>query len=351
MTSLELLAAFVVAVICGVVGHRSAASSRDARLSRLQEELARVQRTVQEQRRSAEDLCTRLEESEGHCKQLQRALVEIPEVAQRLAGTRDAREIPQKVLELVHEVFQPSYGVFYRVGPDSLVAIATRGECEYTVGHRVKHGEGVVGICALKQLPYTPDEVRFESGMARGTSLAAGVPEKGFSLCLPVTSGTRTLGVILIGPCKRPIPHWRELGRTIALITSVVITSATVLKEQKLLAKTDGLTGLLNRKHLLARVEELFAADPAPSSVGLFLFDIDHFKHYNDTNGHLAGDELLTALSRLLRDRTRDNELVGRYGGEEFLIVMPGVDREAALGASERVRAMIAGTAFPHGDK
>jgi diguanylate cyclase (GGDEF)-like protein len=187
--------------------------------------------------------------------------------------------------------------------------------------------------------------------MVRGTSLQVGVPAKGFSVCLPVTSGTRTLGVILIGPSRRPVPHWREVGRTIALITSVVITSATVLKEQRLLAKTDGLTGLMNRKHLLASAHELTAANPPPPCIAFFLFDVDHFKHYNDTNGHLAGDDLLVTLSRLLRERTRDNELVGRYGGEEFLMVMPGVDLEKALQAAERVRGMIARTPFPHADK
>src|SRR5262245_42578030 len=351
VTAVELIGALVGAAISGLVGHRMAASSRDAQVRKLQQGFARADQMLREQRRSAEELDARLQESENHRQQLQRALVEIPEVAQRLAATRDVREVPQKVLELVEEVYRPLYSAFYRVGPESLVAIAVRGECEWAVGHRVKAGEGVMGICAMKQLPYTPEEMRYESGMMRGTALKAGVPERGFSVCLPVTSGTRTLGVILVGPCERPIPHWREVGRTIALITSVVITSAAVLKEQRLLAKTDGLTGLLNRKHLLARVNELLGADPAPRSIGFFLFDIDHFKHYNDTNGHLAGDELLISLSRILRDRTRDDELVGRYGGEEFLMVMPDVDREGALRASERVRALIAGTAFPHGDK
>jgi len=351
-TSLELIGYLViVTALAGTLGYRVAAASRDARLRKLQQGLSRVDQTVQQQRRTAEELCARLESTENHCRQLERSLVEIPEIAQRLSATRDLRQIPEKALELVQEVFHPLYSVFYRAGRDGLVAAAVRGESEFAVGHRLKTGEGVAGWTAVKQLPYTPEDMRFESGVVRGTHLAQGVPEKGFSLCLPVTNGSRTIGVILIGPCERPIPHWREIGRTIALITSVVITSATVLREQRQLAKTDGLTGLMNRTHLLQRVQELLAADPGPRTLGFFLFDIDHFKRYNDTNGHLPGDDLLKSLSQILRENIREDELVARWGGEEFIMVMPNVEREEAFGAAERIRLLIAGTAFPHAEK
>jgi diguanylate cyclase (GGDEF)-like protein len=352
ISSLELVGyLLVVTALAGALGYRVAVASRAARLRKLQQNLSRVDQTVQQQRRTAEELCARLESTESRCRQLERSLVEIPEIAQRLSGTRDLRQIPEKALDLVQEVFQPLYSVFYRAGRDGLVAASVRGESEFAVGHRIKSGEGVVGWTAVKQPPYTPEDMRFESGVVRATHLARGVPEKGFSLCMPVTNGGRTIGVILIGPCERPIPHWREIGRTIALITSVVITSATVLKEQRLLAKTDGLTGLPNRSHLLQRVHELLTGDPGPPSVGFFLFDIDHFKKYNDTNGHLPGDELLKSLSQILRENIRDDELIARWGGEEFLMVMPNVDREEALGAAGRIRGLIAETPFPHAEK
>jgi diguanylate cyclase (GGDEF)-like protein len=352
VTSLELIGYLLaVTALAGSLGYRLAAASREARLRKLQQTLSRSDQTVQQQRRTAEELCARLESTEARCRQLERSIVEIPEIAQRLSAARDLRQIPEKALDLVQEVFQPSYSVFYRAGRDGLVAAAVRGESEFAVGHRIKTGEGVVGWTAVKQLAYTPDDVRFESGVIRGLHLAKGAPEKGFSLCLPLTNGGRTTGVILIGPCERMIPHAREIARTIALITSVVITGATVLREQELLAKTDGLTGLMNRSHLLHRVNELLAADPGPRALGFFLFDIDHFKAYNDTNGHLPGDDLLKALSRLLRENIREDELVGRWGGEEFIMVMPNVDREGALQAAERIRRLIAATPFPHAEK
>jgi diguanylate cyclase (GGDEF)-like protein len=352
ITSLELIGYLViVTVLSGVLGYRLAVSAGAARVRKLQQALSRSDQTVQQQRRTAEELCVRVESTEDRCRQLERSVVEIPEIAQRLSAIRDLRQVPEKALELVHEVFHPAYSVFYRAGRGGLVAAAVCGSSEIAVGHRVRTGEGVVGWTAVKQLPYTPEEMRFESGVVRGRHLANGAPEQGFSLCLPVTNGSRTLGVILIGPWEHPIPHWREIGRTIALITSVVITSATVLKEQKLLAKTDGLTGLMNRMHLLRRVHEILTSDSGPHSVGFFLFDIDHFKQYNDTNGHLPGDELLKSLSQILRENIRENELVGRYGGEEFIMVMPNVDRDGALMAAERIRTLIADTPFEHADK
>jgi len=341
----------MVAVLAGSLGYRIAAAACAARVRKLQGSLQRFAQGGQLQQRAAAELGARLDAAEARVRQLERSIVEIPEIAQRLSATRDLREIPERALDLVQEIFQPLYSVFYRSGRDGLVAAAVRGESEFAVGHRIRTGEGIVGWTAVKQLPYTPEDMRFESGVVRGTHLAQGAPEKGFSLCLPVTSGSRTLGVILVGPCERLIPHWREIGRTLALIASVVITSATVLKEQKLLAKTDGLTGLMNRTHLLERVKELLAADRGPRTLGVFLFDIDHFKHYNDTNGHLPGDELLKALSKLLRENIREGELVARYGGEEFIMVMPEVDRHEALGAAERIRRLIAEHPFAHADK
>jgi diguanylate cyclase (GGDEF)-like protein len=78
------------------------------------------------------------------------------------------------------------------------------------------------------------------------------------------------------------------------------------------------------------------------------LLDIDHFKHYNDTNGHLPGDDLLKRLGALLRENSRENEVVGRYGGEEFLVVMPATPKDVALRVAERIRSLIEGSPFEH---
>jgi len=87
------------------------------------------------------------------------------------------------------------------------------------------------------------------------------------------------------------------------------------------------------------------------SPISIFLFDIDNFKHYNDTNGHDEGDSLLKELSLLVREVTRKNSIIVRYGGEEFIIMLPGISKEDAFVYAERLREKVANHPFPHREK
>jgi len=82
----------------------------------------------------------------------------------------------------------------------------------------------------------------------------------------------------------------------------------------------------------------------------VFIFDIDHFKKYNDTNGHLAGDEILKGVSQVLRENLRPCDVACRYGGEEFIVAMPGARGNEGLAAAERIRAAIESTKFPRAE-
>jgi len=105
------------------------------------------------------------------------------------------------------------------------------------------------------------------------------------------------------------------------------------------MAITDGLTGLFNRMHLLSRFEEEFKrAKRLKNNLGCIMLDIDHFKSINDKHGHLTGDEVLREISLRLRNSIRIYDVLGRYGGEEFLIVLPDTDLENAKSLAERIR-------------
>jgi diguanylate cyclase (GGDEF)-like protein len=114
--------------------------------------------------------------------------------------------------------------------------------------------------------------------------------------------------------------------------------------ELETMAVTDAVTGLANRRYLMARAAEECARiprqrgrDPAKSGVGFIMADIDGFKSVNDTLGHLAGDEILRSVAERIRRVTRRYDIVGRYGGDEFLVVVPGTDFDETGAVAERV--------------
>lgn len=119
------------------------------------------------------------------------------------------------------------------------------------------------------------------------------------------------------------------------------------LDESLEMAVTDALTGLPNRRYAMSRLRqslESFARSGEPVSV--VLFDVDRFKPVNDTHGHQAGDAVLRGVAERMKAALRAVDVPGRYGGEEFMAVLPGADETAALDAAERVREAIAADLF-----
>lgn len=108
------------------------------------------------------------------------------------------------------------------------------------------------------------------------------------------------------------------------------------------LAITDGLTGLHNHRAFQDYLEEQFqVAMRNKQPLALLLMDVDHFKHYNDTYGHQAGDEVLRQVAQILQANVREGDFVARYGGEEFVVVLPRADWESAVAVAERLRRAV----------
>ena len=112
-------------------------------------------------------------------------------------------------------------------------------------------------------------------------------------------------------------------------------------------ADTDGLTGLYNHAFLMNTLEaEIARATRYGTALSIVMLDIDHFKKFNDTYGHQTGDAVLAQVSALTRLALRQTDTAGRYGGEEFMLVLPGTDHGGALNMAERIRALIEVTPF-----
>jgi two-component system cell cycle response regulator len=135
-----------------------------------------------------------------------------------------------------------------------------------------------------------------------------------------------------------------HVGQRIVQLQDELITAREALRFQ---ATHDFLTGARNRAEILETLRrELARSRREGSAVGVILLDLDHFKRVNDTWGHLAGDAVLQEAVKRLNSCVREYDAIGRYGGEEFLIVTPATDSMGALGQAERIRACIEATPF-----
>lgn len=120
-------------------------------------------------------------------------------------------------------------------------------------------------------------------------------------------------------------------------------------KSLGVLASIDSLTGIFNRRTLLDTLEqEILRAKRYSLSFGIIIFDIDYFKKINDSYGHPAGDKVLKIICDILKMHIRINDILGRYGGEEFLILLPEAELEHTMSAAEKVRTLLSDTPIPY---
>jgi diguanylate cyclase (GGDEF)-like protein len=177
------------------------------------------------------------------------------------------------------------------------------------------------------------------------------------AMALPFAIDPAQRGVFLLRRTREQPPLTPEdvafaeavIGAAVAVVQRAQVIETTRADNARLeqLATTDPLTQLLNRRALTERLTtEMERALRYDGSVALLLIDLDHFKRVNDTHGHLVGDAVLRDVSDLLLAAVRSSDMVGRYGGEEFLIVLPETDDEGAASFAERVRERVEAHAF-----
>lgn len=128
------------------------------------------------------------------------------------------------------------------------------------------------------------------------------------------------------------------LGHQFAL----ALRRVKLYEEVEVLATTDSLTGVHTRRYFLERFQEEFTRSIARKiDLSFLMVDVDHFKDFNDQYGHLVGDQILKGVGEILKSNVREIDVIGRYGGEEFAVVLPDTDRDGAQFAAERIRSAV----------
>jgi diguanylate cyclase (GGDEF)-like protein len=170
----------------------------------------------------------------------------------------------------------------------------------------------------------------------------------------PLKTEGRIVGILYVDDFKPRRYTTREISLLSLLSTfaAMAIEKTKLLESTRQLAITDELTGLYNHRHFRQQLNiEINRAERYGRSLSLMMIDIDYFKHYNDTNGHLKGNEVLKEVGRILKEISREVDIVARYGGEEFSIIMPETKRRRAFALSERLRKRIASHKFENANK
>jgi diguanylate cyclase (GGDEF)-like protein len=176
-------------------------------------------------------------------------------------------------------------------------------------------------------------------------------PVPGASSCVPLMVGGEVIGSVLV---SRPAPYSEAEEKRIRESVSQaapVLANLRNLAVAEIHAATDSLTGLPNKRSVTDALKRTFAqATMTKSPLGLLLLDLDHFKQVNDQHGHGAGDQVLASVGAALRSVLRVRDFAGRYGGEEFAVLLPDTGTPAALEIAERIRAAIAEITLPGTD-
>jgi diguanylate cyclase (GGDEF)-like protein len=267
----------------------------------------------------------------------------LPDVAdlmgQMLAASGRRTMVPV-ILKLAYELLEPEQAAVFVHRPDGKLALAEGIGLPETLarGAEVAPGEGRIGRLGKARRALAEAEFDAIEGAPEPASLAGLHVEVG----APILARDRLYGVIGVGRPRRRRAEAKTVVKMLADLSGLAIVQVEKLKAIQETANKDGLTGVFNKRHFQERLSaEIRRAERDGLGVSLFLLDIDDFKHYNDTNGHVAGDEVLKKMGQLLRGSVREDDIVARYGGEEFVILYPGASKALAYRLAQGLRRAV----------
>ena len=270
---------------------------------------------------------------------------EIPNIAKKMTEKLSQEAFPAIAVRSAKDFFQARQ-VGYLVPVDE----TTDYTLEVGVGYppdwlgkiRIKSDEGILGMAIQKKMVISRLDPLSTAGR-RLSNLSLEQLNATPDFVAPIFGMSGIVGALVVAGCPYSLEEERKYFAMIADFLSAAIRNASLIDTTITRTWADHLTGVSNRLHFLQRFEsEIRRTENYDQSLAMFMFDIDEFKSINDTYGHASGDQVIKKLADIVRHNTRSSDLVGRYGGDEFMVLMTSSTLEQARIYAENLREKIA---------
>lgn len=276
-------------------------------------------------------------------KKKSKQLETIQEVSKNIVSILDMDDLLKQIVNSIYYTFgyYTSILLLDEESKELVVKSSSGPTIKFPIRRRVKISEeGITGWVAKTGEPLLVGDVSKEPRYLLVEELADTRSE----LAVPIKIKDKVIGVLDIQSVELNAFDESDLATftTLAEMIAIAIENASLYKESKQLAITDDLTGLYNTRYFYTALEkEIERSQDLDHPFSIIIFDIDDFKKYNDTYGHLAGDQLLEELARLMIEKCRSTDIIARYGGEEFVIILPETEYDGAVLVAERLRKSV----------